>query len=70
MQTHLTDAELDDICRPLTQHAARVRYLRDVLKLPVARRPDGSPLVKRSDWERQALAGRPASNCPQWSRAA
>lgn len=44
--THLTDAEIDDICRPLKQHAAQVRYLR-TLGLSVERRPDGSPLVRR-----------------------
>jgi hypothetical protein len=65
---NLTDAEIADICRPLTQHAAQVRYLR-ALGLTVQRRPDGSPIVRRSDWERQAQNGRP-SNAPRWSRAA
>lgn len=49
---YLTDEELDGICRPLRHHAARIRYIKDVLKIPVQRRPDGSPLVKRLDWER------------------
>lgn len=46
----LTDAEIADICRPLTQHAAQVRYLR-ALGLTVQRRPDGSPIVRRSEWD-------------------
>lgn len=69
---HLTDAELDDICRPLRQHAARIRYLRS-LGLPVERRPDGSPLVRRADWDRRTGA-QPAATvpgvAPRWSRAA
>lgn len=69
--SHLSDAELADICRPLTQHAARIRYLR-TLGLRVERRPDGSPLVRRADWERQqqAQTGIQAGNAPRWSVAA
>jgi hypothetical protein len=63
----LTDAELADICRPLKQGAAMVRYLQR-LGVPVARKPNGRPLVKRCDWER-AQNGKPA-NGPKWSRAA
>lgn len=69
---HLTDAELADICRPLVQHAARIRYLRS-LGLPVERRPDGSPLVRRCDWERRSAPAAPAVASglgPRWSRAA
>ena len=67
----LTDAEVDDICRPLKQHAAQVRYLRS-LGLRVERRPDGSPLVRRSEWERaqNASAGPAKSAGPRWSVAA
>lgn len=69
MLSHLTDAELADICRPLTQYAAQIRYLRS-LGLRVDRRPDGSPLVRRAEWERQqAQQGRPA-NGPRWKVAA
>lgn len=64
----LTDDEIDAICRPLRQHAAQIRYLR-TLQVPVGRRPDGSPLVKRADWDRVQQNGRPA-NGPKWSRAA
>ena len=71
MQTaHLTDSELDDICRPLVQHAARIRYLRG-LGLHVDRRPDGSPLVRRADWERRSAPQQAQrAGGPQWSRAA
>lgn len=70
LTAHLTDTEVADICRPLVQHAARIRYLR-ALGLRVQRRPDGSPLVARSDWERLFAAqnGKPA-NGPNWSRQA
>jgi hypothetical protein len=67
----LSDAEIADICRPLKQHAARIRYLKR-LGVRVERRPDGSPLVARSDWERRGQSTqnvRPA-NGPKWSRAA
>lgn len=67
MISHLTDAEIEDICRPLVQHAAQVRYLRS-LGLRVDRRPDGSPLVRRSDWDQRDI-NRPA-NGPHWSREA
>lgn len=68
----LSDAEVDRICSGLTQNAAKVRYLRDVLHLPVARRPNGRPLVRRADWERAqppAHNGRPASG-PKWRQPA
>ena len=47
----LSDEEIDAICAGLTQNAAKVRYLRRVLNLPVDRRPNGRPLVRRSDWQ-------------------
>lgn len=43
----LTDQEVDDLCEGLTQNAAKIRYMRDVLKLPVAAKPNGRPLVPR-----------------------
>lgn len=73
---HLTDAEIDAICAGRTQNAARIRYLRS-LGLRVERKPNGRPLVARSEWERRmaqptAPAGlMPASsNAPRWSVAA
>jgi hypothetical protein len=64
----LTDAEIADICAGLTQGAAMVRYLQR-LGVPVARKPNGRPLVKRADWERAQNSAKPA-NGPKWSRAA
>ncbi len=67
----LTDAEVDDICAGLKQNAAKVRYFRDVLQMPVLRKPNGRPLVMRAEWERRA---EPASNGrlangPKWRKA-
>lgn len=66
MRSHLTDDEVTDICRPLTQSAAQVRYLKRI-GLAVERRPDGSPLVKRVDWDRQrAQNDSPDPSGPVW----
>lgn len=71
---YLTDAEIADICRPLRQGAARIRYLQ-ALGIPVHRRADGTPLVWRRDVERAQASGgtmadvRP-SNEPRWARGA
>lgn len=64
----LTDAEVDAMCAGLKQNAAKVRYLRDVLKVPVQRKPNGRPLVMRADLSRPAQNGRPAKG-PAWSKA-
>jgi hypothetical protein len=68
----LTDAEVDDICAGLKQNAAKIRYFRDTLKMHVLRKPNGRPLVLRSDWERRA---QPAphgnhANRPRWRKEA
>lgn len=55
----LTDAEVDDMCAGLRQNAAKIRYLRDALKLPVRTKPNGKPLVPRASCE-AALEGLPA----------
>lgn len=73
---YLTDAEIAEICRPRTQGAAQIRYLRS-LGLRVERRADGTPLVWRHEVERPR-SGPPAaggstlaaSNGPVWSRTA
>lgn len=64
----LSDAEIAAICAPLVQGAAQVRYLRDVLKVPVQRKPNGRPLVRRCDWEREQ--NQRTANGPKWTRAA
>lgn len=43
-----TDAEVDDMCDGLTQHAAMIKYLRG-LGLRVDRKPNGRPLAWRPD---------------------
>jgi hypothetical protein len=54
---YLTDAELADICAPLVMPAAQVRYL-ERLGLMVRRKPNGRPLVARSEFDRVLGAGR------------
>jgi hypothetical protein len=68
----LSDEEVDAICAGLVQSAAKVRYLRTVLNLPVGRRPNGRPLVRRADWHRTiAQAQNVDSNSgPKWRRPA
>jgi hypothetical protein len=68
----LSDDEVDAICAGLVQNAAKLRYLREVLKLRVDRRPNGRPLVRRADWfnaHHKAQNVDPATG-PKWSRAA
>lgn len=64
---YLTDTEIDDICHPLTQGAAQVRYLRQ-LGLHVERKYDGRPIVSRANFE-ALLSGdrRTATTGPNWS---
>jgi hypothetical protein len=50
MAVILTDAEIAEICRPLKQPAAQVRFLQS-LGVRVRRRPDGTPLVLKADLE-------------------
>lgn len=74
MSPDLSDEEIDRICSGLTQHAAKVRYLRG-LGLRVDRRPNGRPLVARIEWERHYAAGHrappaAASNGPRWRELA
>lgn len=43
---YLTDAEVDDICAGLQQHAAKIKFLRR-LGYRVDRKPNGRPLAWR-----------------------
>ncbi|WAC72111.1 DUF4224 domain-containing protein [Roseateles sp. SL47] len=56
----LTREEVDEICHPLVQNAAKVRFLRG-MGIKVEQRPDGSPLVSREHYvqvrQRAASAG-------------
>lgn len=62
----LTQAEINDLCYPLTQAAAQVRYLRRELKLQVSTKPGGRAVVIRSHAE-AVLGG--AAPAPAASRA-
>lgn len=53
---YLTEAEIADLCAPLTQPAAQVRHLR-ALGLTVTTKPNGRPVVIRSHAE-AVLSGR------------
>lgn len=55
---YLTDAEIADLCAPLTQPAAQARHLR-ALGLTVTLKPNGRPVVIRSHAE-AVLSGRSA----------
>lgn len=46
----LTEAEITDLCKPLTQAAAQIRFLRG-LGLTVKTKPNGAALVIRSHFE-------------------
>lgn len=50
MSAHLSDAEIAEITKPLTQGAARIRFFLE-LGVKVAPRPNGQPLVWRADFE-------------------
>jgi len=54
--TRSADAEIADLCAPLSQPAAQVRYLR-TLGLTVSLKPNGRPVVVRGQAE-AVLAGR------------
>lgn len=52
----LTDDEVDQICAGLKQNAAKVRFLKQRLKVRVERKPNGRPLVNRAHYD--AVRGR------------
>lgn len=47
----LLDPEVADLCKPLTQAAAQIRYMQNELGLNVRRKPNGDPLVMRAEFE-------------------
>lgn len=57
MPPFLTDDEIAELCAPLKAPSAQVRYLTG-LGLLVARKPNGRPLLMRSELERVLGAGR------------
>lgn len=60
---NLSQAEIDEICEPLTQPAAQVRYLCS-LGLTVKRKPNGRALIARAEYERAMVSGQLASSAP------
>lgn len=69
MTPDLTDAEVNQICAGLVQSAAQIRFLKS-LGLRVDRRPNGRPLVSRSEWERRSTSTNKSANGPKWTVAA
>ncbi len=64
MAPYLTDDEISDICRPLKLPAAQRRHLAR-LGMLVKTRPDGRPLVARSEFERVMSGAPPAAGRDQ-----
>ncbi len=50
MTPWLAQSEIDDLCEPLKQHAAQIRYIRS-LGITVTPKPSGAPLVIRSHFD-------------------
>lgn len=53
---YLTDEEIAGMTKPLTQGAARIKFLRSK-GYKVDERPDGQPIVLRADLERGRVEG-------------
>lgn len=62
----LTEEEVDDLCRPLTQAAAQIRFIRREFGITAGRKPGGSPLVFRSELE--AARARAGASTPPGKR--
>lgn len=50
MTPWLSQSEIDELCEPLIQHAAQIRFI-DSLGIKVRKKPNGAALVMRSDFE-------------------
>ncbi len=50
MTPWLSQDEIDDLCSPLKQHAAQIRFIRG-LGITVREKPNGAPLVMRTHFE-------------------
>jgi hypothetical protein len=50
MTPWLSSDEVDDLCAPLKQHAAQIRFIRG-LGITVREKPNGAPLVMRTHFE-------------------
>ncbi len=58
MSPWLSDPEVADLCSPLEQPAAQLRYLQRQGYI-VSRKPNGRPLLMRAEVERVGLGGSP-----------
>jgi len=63
MTPYLTDAEVEEITKPLTQGAARIRYFKSI-GCKVKERPNGQPLVGRAEYEAVMTSRRNAIALP------
>jgi len=72
MSLYLSPPKVNDLCSPLTQGAAQLRFIEKVLGIPVAgRRPDGVPIVGRAAAEerlKQKQATAAKSRGFNWSK--
>jgi hypothetical protein len=50
MTPWLDQSEINNLCEPLKQHAAQIRFIRQ-LGITVREKPNGSPLVMRAHFE-------------------
>lgn len=50
MTPWLSQSEIDDLCEPLKQHAAQIRFIRG-LGITVREKPNGSALVMRTHFD-------------------
>ena len=57
MTPWLSDAEIAELCEPLEQAAAQIRHLKRA-GYHVTKKPNGRPLLMRTELERVAGAGR------------
>jgi hypothetical protein len=60
-EADLTDKEINNVCAPLTQNAAKIRFLQ-AMGLHVRRAADGRPLVNRAHYD--AVTGRGKAPAP------
>lgn len=68
-----SDEEIAHICQPLTQEAAKARFLRETYGLHVLRRKNGKVLLMRAhaeavlggDMAQRLAAGKDAANAPK-----
>lgn len=69
MSDILSEAEIDQLTKPVRQRAAQARHLSAMLGCEVKRRPDGLPIVTRQMLERLQPAEAQNDAGINWSRA-